>query len=486
MIIYQYFKKINTGLLPFLVFLFPAILVEAQVSSLRVNLRTDESTVIPPEAEPYKDVIIANIQNHLSLYNDAASLIDVENGGVTTESIEKFRMLFHSNARVFNDLQQYGIPIPIDEYIALISEKMSLSGQQFKIADMLLQKVENNPAVIGELYFEAKVKVNKLMLTRIDEKTGKAVTVGDGGDLIPLDFNIIIQGKDLKQVEIYGINGKIEPRPKPFNHEVKITASYGINLHSSFESYSNFESGFSPVITPGLLLDGGISYARSFKRGGHAKWIVGANYGIHQWEVEVTGDNNRYNLLPGNSSENTLSFINSYNYQNVKNKISFSFVQGILGVQLPIRPISGYKMEYWLEAGVLPTWVTKKESMDTLSAKINRFNQVVFDGTPTDYCNVIESRPALYNDRLTSSSLMSVGVQLKPGIKYYLNGNKSSALTFSAGYVYYFGSWIDKNSTNVFEDVNSIPDNGPTSLVLNRLTPALLRIELGLSFKLNR
>lgn len=486
MIIYQYFKKINTGLLPFLVFFIPAILVEAQVSSLRVNLRTDESTIIPPEAEPYKDLIIANIQNHLGLYNDAASLIDVENGGVTTESIEKFRMLFHSNARVFNDLQQYGIPIPIDDYIALISGKMPLSGQQFKIADMLLQKVENNPALPGELYFEAKVKVNKLMLNRIDDKTGKAVAVEDGGDLIPLDFNVIIQGKELKEVTIWGINGEIIPRPKPFNHEVKITASYGINLHSSFGTYSNFGGGFSPTISPGLMLDGGISYARSFKRGGHAKWILGANYGIHRWEVDVTGENNKYNINPGNTSGNTLSFINSYNFQNVKNNISFSFVQGILGVQLPLRPISGYKMEYWIEVGVLPTWVTKKESMDTQSAKIDRVSQVVFNGKPTDYCNSIQDSLTSYNDRLSSSSIMSVGLQVKPGIKYYLNGNKSSALTLSAGYVYYFGSWIDKNSTNVFEDVNSSSENGPTSLVLNSLTPALLRIELGLSFKLNR
>ncbi|MBK7637036.1 MAG: hypothetical protein IPJ13_24245 [Saprospiraceae bacterium] len=47
---------------------------------------------------------------------------------------------------------------------------MPSRGVEFKITDMLLKRVDNNPAFPNELIFEAKVVINKLLLSRLDEK----------------------------------------------------------------------------------------------------------------------------------------------------------------------------------------------------------------------------------------------------------------------------------------------------------------------------
>ncbi len=451
-----------------------------QIDGLRVQLRTDSKTTIHPDAEIYKDKIIENLQIHLGKYNDAAFLIDIEEGKVNTKSIETFKSLFHSNARVFNDLEKYGMQIPIDDYVSKVAERMSDKGVEFKIADMLLKSVENNPA-LGEKYFEAIVIVNKLILSQLDEKTGKQVTIKDGGDVVTQEFTILIKGEDLQDVNIYGINGRASVRPKPYNHEVRVAASYGLDVNSRYQAHNGFATGFAPQVSAASMIDANIVYARGFKRNGHSKWMIGLGYGQQKWDVNTaTGDvkSRVYKVAADAITGNRLSFNTSYEYTNVTNQVSFSYLQGLIGVQLPLKQIAGYKLEYWIEGAIMPTFITKNESFD--NAKFIKRDLVTFDGKDDAFCDDDKfSVPVGVLDE--TSNAFSVGIQIKPYVRYYLNESKTTGLTIGAGYVYYLQSWVDKTSTSIHD--NTI---GPKSLILHQLTPAHLRLELGLSFKLNQ
>lgn len=456
-------------------------LLSAQIDGLRVDLRTDANTYIHPEAEAYKEKIIRNLQAHLGKYNDAAFLLDIDEGTVNAKSIETFQSLFHSNARVFNDLELYGTQIPIDEYVGIVAERMSSKGVEFKITDMLLKRVDNNPAFPNELFFEAKVMVNKLLLSRLDEKY-KQVNIPNGGDVVTQEFTIIIQGADLEQVQIYGINGQTRVRPKPYHHEVRVAASYGIDINSRFKLHDNFAGEFSPDIKAVSMIDANFAYARSFKRGGHGKWLIGFGYGQHKWDVttsEGADGSNIYSTSSGNNATNTLRFSTSYNYTGIKNQVSFTYFQGMAGIQLPLRKISGYKMEYWIEGAVLPTFITKKETVP--SSDIKELSVVTFDGNDDPYCDASFLVPdGSFGE---ASSTMSIGFQIKPYIRYYLNESNTTGLTVGVGYSYYLQSWLDPNTASI----HSNPETAqPRSLILNQLTPAHLRFELGLTFKLNK
>jgi hypothetical protein len=446
-----------------------------------VDIRTDDNTYIHPEAEVHKDKIIRNLQAHLGKYNDAAFLLDTDEGTVSTKSIEAFQSLFHSNAYVFNDLQKYGTKIPIDEYVGIVAERMSSKGVKFKITDMLLKQVDNNPALPGELYFEAKVMVNKLLLSRLDEKF-KQVTIPNGGDVVTQEFTIIIQGADLDQIQIYVINGQTRVRPKPYQHEVRLAASYGIDLNSKFKPHDNFTSGFTPKIASTSMIDAQFTYARGFKRGSHSKWLIGAGYGQHKWEINTSGGTREkkiYSTSTKNNSPNTLSFNTSFAYDSVQNQLSFSYFQGLIGIQVPLRKILGYKMEYWIEGTILPTFITRKETVSV--SKITEQSVVTFKENHDSYCDAPFTIPE--GSFGESSSTMSIGFQIKPYLRYYLNESNTTGLTFGVGYTYYLQSWLNTNTVSIHNNEES---SGPKSLVLNQLTPAHLRFEVGLSFKLNK
>lgn len=469
-------KKIIT-----LLFIATQSMLSAQVDGLRVDLRIDENTIIHPEADVHKDKIIRNLQLHLGKYNDAAFLLDVDEGAVTTKSIESFTSLFHSNARVFNDVFKYGTQIPIDDYVGIVAERMTKKGVEFKITDMLLKRVDNNPAFPGELIFEAKVMVNKLMLSRIDEKSGKQIEIPDGGDVISQEFTILIQGDELSDIKIYGINSKSIPRPKPFQSELRVAASYGIDANSRFVIHKNFISSFSPDIKAASMFDVNLAYARGFKRGGQSKWLIGVGYGQHKWELNTSNGNSEskiYRTSTGNSSNNTLSFNTSYAYDNVLNQLRFSYFQGLLGVQLPLKKISGYKFEYWIEGAILPTYISKKESIAT--SEIQELSVVTFNEKDDPYCDA----PFTVEDGSLdkSSSVLSIGLQLKPYLRYYLNESNTTGLTVGVGYTYYLQSWLNPNTASIHSDDPSLPK----TLILNQLIPAHLRFELGFTFKLNK
>jgi len=463
-----------------LLFLVFHNLLPAQIDGLRVELRTDDNTFIHPDAEAHKEKIIMNLQSHLGKYNDASFLLDIDEASVTTRSIEAFKALFHSNARVFNDLEKYGTQIPIDDYVGIVAERMPSKGVEFKITDMLLKRVDNNPAFPNELIFEAKVVINKLLLSRLDEKY-KQVTIPNGGDVVTQEFTIIIQGDSLNDIQIYGINGKTIPRPKPYHHEMKVAASYGIDINSRFGWHENFGSLFLPEIQSISLMDGYIGYSRSFKRGGHSKWFIGLGYGQHKWEITIpegTAGGNIYSLSSGNNNTNTLTFSTSYEYLAINNQISFNYFQGMAGIQLPIRKISGYKMEYWIEGTILPTFINKKESLS--SASINELSVVSYKEKDDPYCDAPYNLPE--GGLGTASSVMSLGFQVKPYLRYYINESNTTGLTFGIGYTYYLKSWLPSNTTSI----HNVDTSAPKSIVLNQLTPAHLKFELGLTFKLNK
>ncbi len=456
-------------------------LLSAQVDGLRVDLRIDDNTVIHPEAEAHKEKIVSKLQVHLGKYNDAAFLLDADEGTVNAKSIESFTSLFHSNARVFNDVIKYGTQIPIDDYVGIVAERMTKKGVEFKITDMLLKRVDNNPAFPGELIFEAKVMVNKLMLSRLDEKSGKQVEIPDGGDVVSQEFTILIQGADLSDIQIYGINSKSIPRPKPYQHELRVAASYGIDANSSFALHKNFISSFSPDIKTTSMLDANFTYARGFKRGSQSKWLVGLGYGQHTWELNTSGgdaESKIYRTSTANGSNNTLSFNTSFAYDNVVNQLSFSYFQGLIGVQLPLKKILGYKLEYWIEGAILPTYISKKESLAV--SQIQELSVVTLRDIDETYCD----DPYKLEDRSFEevSNVMSIGLQLKPYLRYYLNDANTTGLTVGVGYTYYLQTWLNPNTASI----HSVDSSSPKSIMLNQLTPAHLRFELGLTFKLNK
>lgn len=469
-------KKIIT-----ILFIATQSMLSAQVDGLRVDLRIDENTIIHPEADVHKDKIIRNLQLHLGKYNDAAFLIDVDEGTVTAKSIESFTSLFHSNARVFNDVIKYGTQIPIDDYVGIVAERMTKKGVEFKITDMLLKRVDNNPAFPGELIFEAKVMVNKLMLSRLDEKSGKQVEIPDGGDVVSQEFTILIQGADLSDIQIYGINSKSIPRPKPFQSELRVATSYGINANSSFVVHKNFISSFSPDIKAASMIDANFAYARGFKRGGQSKWLIGVGHGQHKWELNTSSGNSEnkiYRTSTSNSSNNTLLFNTSYAYDNVVNQLSFSYFQGLIGVQLPLKKILGYKLEYWIEGVILPTYISKKESLAV--TQIQELSVVTLRDIDETYCDDLYQLEDRSFEEV--SNVMSIGLQLKPYLRYYLNDANTTGLTVGAGYTYYLQSWLNPNTASI----HSVDSSSPKSIMLNQLTPAHLRFELGLTFKLNK
>ncbi len=473
------YLQINSNL-PF-IFLFLILIncnhfgFSQEYDGLRVKIRMDDNSKIDEKAEPYIDQILASSQKILGQYNDRATLLDTEQGQVTSESIDKMRAIFYSNARVYDDLVQYGTIIALDDYIGKIRKYMNTTGPDYKITDLLLLEVISNPAIPG-LYFETKIRVNKLMQNQIDEKSGKIIPVPKGGEVVPLEFVIIVQGDDLDDVKIYEIQGKIKPRPKPYNHEVFAFASMGFNTNTTFKKQDEFDDSFSPALTSKYLLDFGFKYSRSFKRGKHAKWFVGAAFGLHNWNINTENSGVKFNV--SGDIDGKLDFNTIYDFKNVDNVINFSYLQAMLGTQIPLRPIVGYKIEYWVELSVMPTFVSKTETLG--ENKLVSQNSVVSFGDISDpFCS--EDYDLQAQGLNSKSSMNTIGVQAKPYIRYFLNDSKTSGITFGVGYAYYFGSWIDKNSISV------LPESGEgtvKSLLLQSFSPAHLRLELGLSFKL--
>jgi hypothetical protein len=454
--------------------------VYSQYDGLRVNIRVTENSRIDPKADAYIEQILKSCQRVLGNYNSRATLMDIDQGGVTSESIEQMKTIFFSNPRVFDDLVEYGNSIPLDDYIGKIRKYMNNSGPDYRITDLLLLDVKTNPAIPG-LYFEISIRANKLMLNRIDDKRGTVFTIPKGGELIPLQFEIIVQGNELSDVKIYEIKGTPKPRPKSFNQELAFFSSMAMNVKTAYTVHAGFgESGFSPDLKSNYLFDIGMKYSRSFGRGKHSKWLIGAAYGLHSWNANTQNSRAIFEIL--REQVGALEFNTQFELQNVDNVINFSYIQGMLGFQMPLKRIAGYKTEYWIEAAFLPTYVSKKEKIGE-NDELVRNSVVRFGVLEEQYCNnqeaflSIESQEKLNN----KYNILTNGVMIKPYIRHYLDRSKKTGLTAGISYVHYFGSWID---TNTISAINPSTTDEPHSLLFQSFTPSLLRLEVGLSFKL--
>lgn len=450
--------------------------MQAQISSLRVNVRTDTNTYFSEDSRNFKDQILISCQKLMSEYYDKATLLDPEERiEVNTKSLEAFKELFFGNARIFNDLQEYGGSIPMDNYTGLVIQNLKKTGVSFRISDMLVKKIERNTA-IESLNFEVTIRVNKLLQQSIAEGSGKVILHPEFR-LVPMDFILIVQGEDLKDVKIYSIEGKTKPRPKPHYSDLCVSASFGFPIFSQYELHNGFKYFSGVELRSRNMFDVGAKYSRSFARGKHLRWIIGLSYGRHGWNLEPKDDKLTYSVS-ATTSRNYVDLSEDFNYKTFNNKIDFSFFQGVLGLMIPIKKIQGYRMEYWLEINALPTFISRKESL--LDPLVNRLSVVVWDSLREEYCNEVWSNnnPQLAQN-FTSSDFI-LGLQIKPGIRYYLPDRKS-ALSFGIGYVYYLESWIP----NEVQSVHSNSAIGPnSSFLLKSLQPSLLRIEIGYIIKM--
>lgn len=450
--------------------------VEAQISSLRVNVRVDDNTYYSEDSKDHKDLILASCQKLMSEYYDKATLLDSDEGTeVNSESLDAFKELFFGNARIFNDLQEYGGSIPMDNYTGLIIQHLKKSGVSFRISDMLVKKIERNTA-IESLNFEVTIRVNKLLQQSIEEGTGKVIQHPEFR-LVPMDFILIVQGDELKEVKIYSIEGQTKPRPKPRYSELCVATSYGLPIFSKYELHNSFQSTNGIGLKSTYMFDIVAKYSRSFARGKHLRWIIGLAYGRHGWSIEPNDDRLTYSV-PALTSPNSVGISDDYNYKSFSNKIDFSFFQGHLGVMLPIKSIQGYRMEYWLEVNALPTYISRKESF--LDPVVNRLSVVVWDSLREEFCNELWSNSNPQLAKTFTSSDFVLGVQIKPGIRYYLPDRKS-AISFGLGYVHYLASWISKDVSSIHADPNFESNR---SYLLKSLFPRHLRMEIGYIIKL--
>ena len=465
-------SKISRLFVVILIFLGSHFHATSQLSSLAVEIRVPDDAQIDDKAKPHVDEILTACKKHMNNYYDNASLADFKTGKVTSETIKDFRSLFYTNARVFDDLNLYGTSIPIADYVTNIVTYFPDGGLPFSITDMFIKSITSSTQ--QENHYEIKLGVNKVMSYYIDAKKNKALPYNEVRDgLKSLDYIIILQGDALSEVLIYGIEGKIVAAPKPRKSNLKLFASYGINTNTTF-SYFNELSNVD-VISPEnkAMIDAGIMFSRSFKRGKNSAWYLGLGYGIHKWQISPSATTTY--TLPSLSNQ-PISFTEAYTYDiDLVNSVSFNYLQGLIGIQFPLRPIIGYKMEYWLDLDIMPTYITKKETINANAMIVN--NQVVqYKENSDEFCAANIDVANRYQGLSTSLSTISTGVQIKPSIKYHLNDEHTRAFSFGLGYAYYFNSWVGK-------DAKSIEEQGQT-LFISELKPAHIRIELGFIYKL--
>jgi hypothetical protein len=450
----------------------------AQLVSLPVELRVQEGvSVIPSEAEPYLEQIRLNCERHIGLYNLRAGLADIETGMVTAETINAFRDLIHSNSRIFNDLEPYGRLITNDEYTGKIAKYFRNEGVKFKITDLLITKITTSPD--NPNLFEVNVRVNKLLYAQINPKKDAVQHFKPGSEeLYTLDFTIIVQGDNLDEVMIWKIDGEVKEKPKPFNKEVQAFVSYGINLNSTYKYFNEFSNTDDIALRNSSMFDIGVKYANSLKRGGHTKFVVGLAAGLHGWSVST--DSAKFIEPQENNTEDAISFTRTFDYVNIDNEVSFMYVQGLVGLNIPLRPILGYKMEYWIEGLFMPTYISKSGSVRRINSQsyIREYSTVTYRNINYAYCveEDVQNEDLLALEE--SSTNYTFGVQIKPGIKYHVNDLKTFSITGAIGYTYYFGSWLSNDITSLHSDSEQ-----PKSLFLQELTPAHLRFELGMVYK---
>ncbi len=401
--------------------------LEAQIKSLRVSLRTDASSKIDEFSQQNIEKLISQSEQIISAYNDKASMYDLDKNKVTAESINDFKNLFHGGAYLFNDLVQFGRRIPMNEYTSFVSDYLRDEGVNFKISNLLLKSAVKNPA--SDNQYEIVVKVIKL-LTKVYDKEKKKFIEYPKYKQVHLEFIITIQGEDLDQTQIYGIDGQIENPPPPKEKELHVFGAYSYGL-PSFKIHDQYSSN-NLKFDQKQGFDIGVKFALGISRSKKSKILAGLSYGNLNYsivsdsmieKIEDTNNNKEIAISTLRVMENV-----------VANKINFSYLQARFGMQAYL--LKGFRQVEWgIAFELLPTYLLSGGQSSKGQAK---------KYTTYSYRSFVEScqdENIEVNESTDDSGKILLGAEVKSFVQYYLGGRKSA---ISAGFSYrrYLDNWL--------------------------------------------
>ncbi len=433
------------------IFLLPVSMI-GQIKSLRVSLRTDSTSRIDEKAQQNIEKLITQSEQIISAYNDKATMFDLDKGKVSPESIDSFKRLFHGGAYIFNDLVLYGRRIPMNEYTAFVADHLRGEGVNFKISNLLLKSAVKNPA--SDNQYEIVVKVIKL-LTRVYDRNKKKFIEYPKYKQANLEFIITVQGEDLDQTQIYGIDGQIEDPPPPRAKELQFFGAYSYGM-ADFKIDEKFASN-ALKFSSKRGYDIGMKFAWGISRNKKSKIVAGISYGNINYSLISDSSIVKNEGLTKNKdiSVSTIRVM-----ETVKsNNLEFSYLQARLGAQIYLT--KGFKQVEWgLDFEVLPTYV--------LSGGQNS------SGLVKDYTTYGHKTNELFcfngsseiDESISESGSFLFGAEVKTFLLYYLGGRKSA---ISAGLAYrrYFNNWLT------------------SPLILSEFLPHNLAMELSFIKKLN-
>ena len=364
--------------------------------------------------------------------------------------VTKFKKLFNSNAKVWDDLKLKSNVVTLDEYLnSLNTIQFTENGLKYDIDSAYIKNI-----VVEEPYYKIKIRYDKLMFVGLENEN--PIVYKKNPARFPLLMTIQIATGNMENIEIIDISCTDCARPDPLRESyIGVNFSYGIpgiNIlpgHFLTDNYTDLKG----MIKGKSELTFGADYMRNVKGGANLFWNIGLRYNLMNIETKLT-EKVSYN------QKKSFDDIVFYNRlvdmdQGATENINIQYISIPLG--LSYRFISGTIHSLFLGANIIPQYHLRvnynfkgnfDRQMNIDNVLINRN----FANEDNSNCNGSASIPTL----LFSSNPKSITMSMELGIKYLYKYKYNQALGINIAYMKSINPILDP-ADNIFLGENYLP-----------------------------
>jgi hypothetical protein len=366
-------------------------------------------------------------KDHFLKYVQYGTLLD-KSGENDRNPLTKFKELFVSNAKVWDDLKLKSNMVSFDDYTnSLGTFQGALGGLKYDIDSAYIKNM-----VLEEPYYKIKIRFDKLMYKGLENDN--PIEYKKNPARFPLLMTMQIATGNMENVEIIDITCTDCARPDPERESYTgVNFSYGISginiLPSQFLSGSYTD--LKGMIKGKSELAFGADYLRNLKGGENLFWNIGLRYSLLNIETKLT-EKVSYN------QQKSFDEVVFYNRlvdmeQGATENIEIQYISIPLG--LTYRFMVGSIHTLFLGANIIPSYYigVNYKFKGNFNRQMNIDNILIsrnFSNEENSNCNGAASIPTL----LYSSTPKSIKMSVELGIKYLYKYKYNQVLGINLGY----------------------------------------------------
>lgn len=388
-------------------------------------------------------------KDHFLKYVQYGTLLD-KSGNNDPKTLKKFKELFVSNAKVWDDLKLKSNVVSLDTYLESLDIFQSANiGLKYDIDSAYIKNI-----VIEEPYYKIKIRFDKLMYKGLEN--GNPIDYKKNPARFPLLMTMQIATGNMENVEIIDITCTDCARPDPLRESyISVNFSYGIPginilpgqfLSGSYTDLKGMIKGKSELVF-------GADYLRNLKGGENLFWNIGLRFSLMNIETKLT-EKVSYNQQ---KSFDEAVFYNRLvdMEQGATENIEIQYISIPLG--LSYRFMAGSNHTIFLGANIIPSYYlgVNYKFKGNFNRQMNIENILInrnFSNEENSNCNGAASIPTL----LFSSTPKSISMSMELGIKYLYKYKYNQAFGINIGYRRSINPVLDP-ADNIFLGENYLP-----------------------------